>query len=377
MDPRDVPQGEQHSAAERAPVFPRRILPAELQRPFRVPVALLSAVRSAQDLPTRLFLGDLVPERFRLEKRGWSAEWLDADGHRVRLRHAGGLSGLELAYRGSEVVSLTSAERFDELATSVRDIHPGAWLDILRRHLEGRYNLRVLLPREDDAVVADFPDGHRLTLAAPVPADQLPQLLALHERLQADTTLRSPVQAYVRLAYSVVNYLEGRNPAMLAHPAGVVLHHVNALGTPAAEAPVREVDADGVVAWTLRRQHYLYLAHLYLRDAARFTERLAAAGFIGAQGAGEGYPAAAEFGALLMPYGYERVARNLYWFDAQRRRRVVYPLLAEPEDAQAAGGRGGDPLQRALARQAQRQSEQFKADTLRAFAEGLHGQGQG
>lgn len=354
-----------------APAFPKLIALPTVERPVRIPVAHFAEVKSAADLPDRLLLGDLVPESFRWEKRGWSAEWVDADGYKARFRYAGGLSSLELSYRGNEAVTLTTAERFDELKQTVQTLHPGAWLDILGRHLQGHHNLRVFPMREDDAVGGDFPDGHPLTLVAPVPADRLMDLFEWHKRLQADASIRTASSAYLRLVISVVNYIEGRNPPMLAHPAGLVLHHVNALGTPAAEMPVREVDAEGVAAWTLRRIHYLYVAHLHLRDAARFVAKLAAAGFVGAAGqTREGWPHAPEFGAVLLPYGYEYAAQNAYWFDRDRRRRIFYPAFAAADDRSALGGQAADLWIRALIRDAQKKSEQLKAYTLRAFAEG-------
>lgn len=362
----------QYPESDSPPAFPKLLALPAVERPVRVPVSHFAEVKSADDLPDRLLLGDLERESFRWEKKGWSAEWVDADGHRARFRHAGGLSSLELAYRGDELVTLTSAERFVDLAQTVQTIHPGAWLDILGRHLQGQYNLRVFPHREDDAVGGDFPDGHLLTLVMPVPADRLMALFDLHKRLQGDADIRTAYTAYLRLAFSVVNYIEGRNPAMLAHPAGLVLHHVNALGTPAAEMPLRETDADGLTAWTLRRSHYLYLAHLHLREVARLVARLAEAGFIGRAGdAREGWPHAPEFGAALLPYGYEYAARNAYWFDRDRRRRMFYPAFADSNERNALVGQGGDVWVRALIRDAQKKSDQLKTDTARAFAEGL------
>lgn len=362
----------QTTESDTPPAFPKLLALPAIERPVRVPVATFAEVRTAADLPDRLLLGDLVPESFRHEKKGWSAEWSDADGHRARFRYAGGLSSLELAFRGNEAVTLTTAERFAELGQTVQTIHPGAWLDILGRHLEGQYNLRVFPHREDDAVGGDFPDGHLLTLVMPVPADRLMALFDLHKSIAADAAIRSGMTAYLRLAFSVVNYIEGRNPAMLAHPAGLVLHHVNALGTPAAEMPVRETDEEAVAAWTLRRSHYLYVAHLHLREAARLVSRLADSGFIGrVNDAREGWPHAPEFGAALLPFGYEYAAKNAYWFDRDRRRRMFYPAFADADDRNALGSQRGEVWIRALIRDAQKKSERLKAETARAFAEGL------
>jgi hypothetical protein len=357
------------------PAFPKLLRFPSIERPPEIPVATPAEVRVAGDLPTRLFLGDLVPESFLREKKGWKAEWRDADGHFTRFRYAGGLSGLELSYAGDEFVTLVSVERFTDLALSVQQISPGAWLEKLATGLEARYNLRVFPHREDDAVGADFPDGHWLTLALPVPADRLMALFDLHKRLQSDASLRAGIDAYARLHFSVVNYIEGRNHPMLAHPAGLVLHHVNALGTPAAEAPMREEDESGTVAWTLQRSHYQYIAHCHLRDLVRFVGRLAEAGFIaepnGQASMREGWPQGAEFAAALLPYGYEYVAQNAWWFDRERRRRMFYPSFAHADDRSQLGGNSGDMWHKALIREAQKAAEFTKADTARAFAEGM------
>lgn len=360
------------------PAFPKILRMPEVERPVTLPVATPAEVKSAADLPSRLFFGDLVPASFKRQKKGWSAEWQDAEGHQTRFRYAGGLSGLELKFDGDEVVTLVSAERFSDLAQSVQNVHPGAWLDKLGQRLEALYNLRLFPHREEDAVGADFPDGHLLTLVMPVPADRLMALFDLHKQLQQDPDIKGGIDAYARLHFSVVNYIEGRNHPMLAHPAGLVLHHVNALGTPAAEMPIREEDEEGVVAWTLQRSHYLYIAHCHLRDLSRFVARLAQAGFIGAAitgnsqtGIKEGWPQGPEFGAALLPFGYEYVAQNAWWFDKGRRRRMFYPNFGDADDRNQLGGQVGDIWVKALIRDAQKAAQSNKADTARAFAEGM------
>jgi hypothetical protein len=358
--------------ADTAPIFPKLLsLPAVI-RPAHVPVAAIADVKSAADLPDRLFLGKLAPESFTPQKKGWKAEWRDADGHVARFRCAGHLSSLELVYDGDELVTLITAERFAELGQTIQNLHPGAWMDKLAKRLEPLCNLRVFPHREEDAVGGDFPDGHLLSLVMPVAADRLMALFELHKQLQADAAITSGIDAYLRLAYSIVNYLEGQNPGMLAHPVGLVMHHVNALGTPAADMPVREEDSEGRIAWTLRRSHYLYVAHLHLRDAARFVARLVEAGFIGRKtGNAEGYPNGAEFGAALLPFGYEYAAKNVWWFDAEGRRRMFYPSFAEAEERNALASHSGEVFLKSLIRDAQKVADRFKAETAQEFMAGM------
>lgn len=362
----------EETSAGNAPAFPKLLPLPKVERPVQFPVDKFAEVKSAADLPSRLVLGDLVADSFKFEKKGWSAEWRDADGHKAKFRFAGGLSSLELDFAGDELVTLVSAERFAELDGTVQNLHPAGWMDKLGERLK-RYNLKVFPHREDDAVAGSFADGPLLTLALPVPADRLMALFELHKQMQQDAAIATNLDGYARLHFSVVNYLEGRNPPMLNHPVGLVLHQVNALGTPAGEMPVREEDEEGIAAWTLRRSHYLYIAHCPLRDAARLVERLAAAGFIGEANGREGYPNAAEFGAALMPFGYEYVVKNVYWFDAERRRRVFYPDFGDSADRNALGAHSGDIWIKSLIRDAQKLSEQFKLDTARSFAEGMAG----
>lgn len=364
------------SKAGSPPAFPKLLRLPEIERPVILPVAMPAEVKSADDLPSRLLFGDLVPGSFKKQKKGWVAEWRDTDGHQTRFRYAGGLSGLELRFMDDEVVTLVSIERFADLAQSAQNIHPGAWLDKLGQQLEAQYNLRVFPHREEDAVGADFPDGHLLTLVMPVPADRLMALYDLHKQLQLDGDIKTGIDAYARLHFSVVNYIEGRNHPMLAHPAGLVLQHVNALGTPAAEMPVREEDEEGTAAWTLQRSHYLYIAHCHLRELNRFVARLAQAGFIAAPGTGkEGWPHGPEFGAALIPFGYEYAAQNAWWFDKDRRRRMFYPNFGDADDRNQLGGQSGDIWIKALIRDALKAAEFNKADTARVFAEGMAGGG--
>ncbi len=358
--------------ADTAPVFPKLLPLPAIQRPAHVPVALIAGVKSASDLPNRLFLGDLAPDSFAKQKKGWKAEWRDADGHLTRLRCAGHLSSLELVYDGDELVTLSTAERFADLGQTIQNIHPGAWMDKLAKRLEPLCNLRVFPHREDDAVGGDFPDGHMLSLVMPVAADRLMALFDLHKQLQGDASITSGIDAYLRLAYSIVNYLEGENPGMLAHPVGLVMHHVNALGTPAADMPEREQDSEGRIAWTLRRSHYLYVAHLRLRDAARFVARLVEAGFIGRKAdTAEGYPNGAEFGAALLPFGYEYAAKNVWWFDPEGRRRMFYPSFADTEERNALASHSGEVFVKSLVRDAQKIAERFKSETAQEFMAGM------
>ncbi len=359
--------------ADTAPVFPKLLPLPAISRPAHIPVAAPADVKSAADLPSRFFLGDLAPESFKTQKKGWSAEWHDAEGHFARYRYAGHLSSLEMVYAGDELVTLITAERFSELGQSIQNIHPGAWLAKLGERLEPAYNLRVFPHREEDAVGGDFPDGHLLSLVMPVAADRLMDLFDLHKRLQTDTSIKTGVDAYLRLAYSIVNYLEGRNPTMLTHPVGLVMHHVNALGTPAADMPAREEDSEGSVAWTLRRSHYLYIAHIHLRDTARCIERLAEAGFIGRKASTEGYPDGPEFGAALLPFGYEYAAKNAWWFDPAGRRRMFYPSFADPDERNALAANSGEVFIKSLIRDAQKTASQFKAEIVREFMAGMAG----
>lgn len=345
-----------------APIFPKLIRMPSVGHPVALPVTRFEEVKTAVDLPSRLFFGDLVAGSFQLEKKGWRADWRSVDGL-TRFRYAGHLSSLELNYLGEEAVTLVTAEAFSELAQTVQNIHPEAWMRRLAERLEAQWNVRVFPHREEDAVVSAFPDGYQLTLLLPVAADRLMALFDVHQAWATEQAFA--LEAHLRLHFSVMNYIEGCNPPMLAHPAGLVIHHVNALGTPAAEAPARESDPEGEVAWTLRRSHYLYTAHIALVDAPGVIERLAAAGFIGAAGAG------LEMGAALMPLGYEYAAQNAWWFDAARARRIFYPTLGDSEDRNALAANSSTVWNKALIRDAEKAAEQCKADTARAVMEGF------
>lgn len=348
--------------------FPKFIRLPTIERPFVMPVVRFDEVKSAADLPSRLGFGDVDPTHFQSEKKGWRAEWRSPDGGLTRFRYAGHLSSLELAWFGEEAVTLTTVESFADLALTMQGLNPAVWMTALDAHWSAVANVRVFPHREEDTVVAGFPDGYRVTLIMPVTADRLMSLFELHQRGQDDPAFAGPIEAFVRLHYSVVNYLEGRNPPILSHPAGLVLSHVNALGTPAAEAPLREVDPDGESAWTLRRSHYLYTAQISLRDVPQLLARLKAEDFIGPVGS------AVELGAVLFPLGYEYAAHNAWWFDAMRNRRVFYPTLGDADDRNASAHHSGELWNKALVRDAQRLAEQCKADTVRAFVEGMSGE---
>lgn len=334
------------SSTQNSRELPEVITFPAIDRPHRSGVAQIADVRRVEDLPSRFLLGDLVTESFTKQGADWFARYEDAAGHHVQLERKGDHLWIRQSFYGSESCSAGAYPTFTQMGQLLAMGVTGEWDAILRERLEQNCNVRVFPLEKDHPNVCGIPDGFMRAVLFPVPADRLVELEALHRDMANDSSFRSPGSGIARLQDSVVNYFEGRVPEYLASEMGPVLGHMDALGTPALAAVVREVGGDGTAAWTLRRRHYLYIGTFFIRDIERVVMRLHRAGFVGPAGSSwqEEWPLAPEHCAFVLPAHLVPMAKDVQWFDSQRTRRVFYPdfggmeslqVLLKPDDENA------------------------------------------
>ena len=331
------------SSMQNSRELPETITFTAIDRPHRSGVAQIADVRRVEDLPSRFLLGDLQTESFTNQGPEWSARYADPAGHYVQLERKGDHLWIRQSFYGSESCSAGAYPTFTQMGQLLAMGVTGEWDAILKERMEQICNVRVFPLEKDHPNVCGIPDGFMRAVLFPVPADRLGELEALHRDMAADSSFRSPGSGIARLQDSVVNYLEGSVPEFLASEMGPVLGHMDALGTPALAAAVREVGSDGTAAWTLRRRHYLYIGTFFIRDIERVVMRFHQAGFIGPSGSSwkEEWPLAPEHCAFVLPAHLVPMAQKVQWFDALHTRRVFFPdfggmesmkVLLHPDD---------------------------------------------
>jgi hypothetical protein len=289
----------------------------------------------ADDLPWRLYLGDIDPDSFVGDANGWRVEYRDAapdTGIALEYRPAENLLRLNQRYRGAEVSTYASAKSTWRQLTPLA--YPGLathWEAKVRDELEPHFNLRVISGGPDTPCVVGLPDGAFMAVVCPVPVLMLRAVPLAFAAMDQDASIAAVVAGHLSLALTVVNYAEGRCPGIPDAPDRLYYKALIESGLSPIEVPIWETGKDGTRALTLRRVNYLLVVTCTLRDVTRVVGHLAEAGLI-ARGSGrsEGYPDAPEYGALVMPSSNE-LTENFWFTDAAASRRVFFPRITTME----------------------------------------------
>ena len=320
--------------------MPNRSVPA-LARPllFQLPriaarrdssPSLPAEVRSAADLPDRLFVGDLVPESFEVLQRGWRARYEDAALETwAELEFLGRdrpLLRVSAAFRGSQgLFSQTPASGFGALAQAAI-VLPQPWLDALRKRLAG-FEVDLLDAPGDAGFVGTFPDGWLMTILVPVAVRDLPRIGEFHRRVEADPQRRTAVQTMLRPWWSWVEYAVGRSPVAEESPDAVAERIAEAWGLPRTEEPAFVDHPGGPRVLRVRRHHFNLEVGTPFRDVERVVHALAESGLV-VPVAGERAP---ERRALVAQAPLLDRGHRIQLYAVDRSRRIVHlPPMTEP-----------------------------------------------
>ena len=323
-------------------------------RPLRFPLPRIAArsdsspgppadVRSAADLPDRLFVGDLVPGSFELRPDGWRARYEDAEPETsADLEFLGGekpLLRVSVAFRGNHgLVSQTPACSFGDLARAAI-VLPEPWVEGLRERL-AVFAVEMLRAPSGPGFVATFPDGWLMKLLVPLPLRELSRVVAFHRCVEADAQRRTAVDVSLLPWWSCIEYAVGRSPVAEESPDAVAARDAEAWGLPQPEAPVFVDHPGGPRVLRLMRHHLNLDVSTSLRDFERVVRALVATGLVALDG-GDRAPERRAFVARapLLDGG-----RRIELYAEDRSRRVVHlpPDAADCSDATVATGRSAD-----------------------------------
>lgn len=339
--------------------FPDIIRLGTIERPCFNRGISPSQVRSADDLPLRLFLANLDPISFHDTGENWTARYADLSSA------AGGVPETRVDVTYNKSSRLLGAAQYwhgvtgpwthvrgddwKELLLFAISGFPEQWSEKLRARFTGRYNIAAFVGNRRDWCAAFFPDGFFVSTLCIVPIDRLSEAYTFVRRLDGDPRLAAPVSAHLELSEGAVNYVEGRCPDVPSDPHLAFQRAWDQTGLRPSTRPVREARADSA-ALTVRRRYYSLVVESSFRDLEFVVERLHAAGFVGDA---SDTPEAAETRAVVLTPTL-RDGREIRFYDTGNTRRVVYWTLPVGTVGNATGYHPNWPISEAqrLAREA-------------------------
>jgi hypothetical protein len=307
--------------------LPDRIPLGMVTRDFRDGVSTADRVRSVQDLPSRLLLGQLDEASFATTEDGWRARYR---GEATEIDLTWGRNGLSVRqqWHGHEAITDIGDGTFAKLVQA--GFCHLEWLRDLPTVLAPALNVFVETGAGGPPMACYYPDGLMLTLLLPVALERLDVCPVLMGHLDEEPRILAPVLAELQLGWSVVNYIEGGSPHVNSPPDAVDEYTLNVLGLPTLEPAQVDTRGDGVRALTVRRRHFQLVMQAFLCDLPQVLIQLARHGLLArrpdpGEPHPERYPDSPEYSAVVLPAAMGLLVEQLVFFDDARTRRVVYP----------------------------------------------------
>lgn len=192
--------------------FPSIFLPAKIRARVQFP-DIWEEVRSVEQLPSRLFVGDIVGETFIRTENGWSVQYGEKTGFWMTLKMKDGRVHVEEWFQKSSLIqgiSPKGGRGKDLLNFFIRD--PNSHNDALKNSLSERYNLTYLpnQHRDEIGITSFVPDGFMLSLIVPVPFTKV----AFRSIIRAFSELKKCSVSFgpssLRIGLVAINFIQGR-----------------------------------------------------------------------------------------------------------------------------------------------------------------------
>lgn len=286
-------------------------------------------VRFVEDLPSRLYLGDLEPKSFNKIDSGWTVRYQDSDPDTfVELELSNGSLEARFVWQGIEgMIVCASGRDWRGLLQQLSIVFPESWEEASKKRIESSFNARVLVHSDEMPMMIGFPDGAFRTVIIPISSDRLPELVDLLDTIDEDTKVAAVVNISVFLTEARVDYVQGHCPDVPNDPKALARHSREAIRLPCNGLPRYQTLDDGRRLLAVDR--WVYLAHIgcSFRDLERVMGHCKRLGFIGSNETPSGYPNGAEWSALVLPKGMEMLNPKIQYFDKGPSRRIAYGKL--------------------------------------------------
>lgn len=237
-------------------------------------------VRSANDLPQYLILGDLDASTFERAAGGWSARWqgteddthfdvaYKADAGRWEIRQT--WCGLD----GGFSVYPTRMPLDKVIAQALYMQFPRNWDSAAKSRLESEYQITYVEQPENAYTFCGIPDGAFRTIVFPIAVRNLRPVRQWIQEIVEESPLTYPITVEAKLVFQALNYLEGKAPDWTTQEAVVFNQSVIETGLAPQGFPVREAANDGSAAWTLRREIYFLFIGVPFAGLTDFLGRM-------------------------------------------------------------------------------------------------------
>lgn len=284
-------------------------------------------VRSANDLPQYLILGDLDPSTVAISDGGWSARWqgTEHDTH-FDVAYKVGENRWEVRQRwcgldGGFSIYSTRVPLDRVIGQALNMTFPPNWDRAAKERFEADYQLTFVERPEDAAGFFGIPDGALHSIAFPVAARDLRAVRQwLHEKVTRSAPTY-PVAVVARLVFQAINYVEGKAPPWTSEEVITFRQSILDTGLAPCGAPVRETADDGAAAWTLRRDVYFVFVTLPFAGLTDFLSRMATED-VAIRRSGSHPDLRFELRPVVMPAAWERLAESVECWDSAKTTRV-------------------------------------------------------
>lgn len=303
----------------------------------------LEQVRSPEELPPYMLLGQLDRRTFRSTEDEWAARWVgERSDTYVEARVDRSKRWLELSQTWRGLYGGTSYMPADGFGRAVQGLYmgfPALWDNEAKARLEEQYWLKYLRQDKESLSMAGVPDGGFKTICVPLPVYRLQDCWNCLVALAGGAEFQTPFMTRLDLRMGAVNYVTSKSPTWTAKPMELFLRTFDAVGLTPIEMPKLETAKDGSSAMTVRR--WVYIAHVGVPFAGLFgmVDALASCGLIRERDGADRSTTAdgIEFDAFIGGPSLDIGTEAVQWFDEPQSRRVYYLLSAsadgQPNDA--------------------------------------------
>ncbi|TLM67389.1 MAG: hypothetical protein FDZ69_04655 [Deltaproteobacteria bacterium] len=304
---------------------------------------LSSPPRCIEDLPSRLFMGTLIPETFKRTFDELQVEYRTSE-FALELKVSDERFFVRETYRTQELIYyMGPMKMFGGPMCQFRMSPTKAMDNVLQQELVEKYNLQFI-PYEKMGGVgvgSYFPDGFLMAFVIPIgiTAGSFRRLSNFFSALPNDGSLS--VQGVLEFAPHVINYRLGRCQDCPTNPMELYMWSLERgyipLKLPEIEGP------EGDQALTLQRMGYNLVLGVFMSDVMTVAEHLHQAGLLkSSQESPQEEPAVAAYFQAL-PF-----AENCAFFTGDRSRRIVFPKLLKEVNGLAAHAPNLDTFQSQL-----------------------------
>lgn len=240
-------------------------------------------VRSVEDLPQYLILGDLDPSTFQLSAGGWSARWQGKEDDTyfdVAYKAEMGRWEVSQTWCGLDGGFSTYPSRMplDKLIGQTLYMQfPRNWDREAKSQLESAYQITIVEQPENAYTFFGIPDGAFRTIVFPIAVRNLRPVRQWIQDIVNESPLAYPITVEAKLTFQALNYLEGKAPKWTSQEAVAFNQSVVETGLAPQSFPVREEASDGSAAWTLRREIYFLFIGLPFAGLTDFLSRMVSA----------------------------------------------------------------------------------------------------